>query len=129
MKLFVGLLVACVIWVAISATFRLPPAGMVYIGQSLESCTAVLKQVDGMKAMYASDKGLEDGDSVSPSDLHNHCGGRVPKCPGGGTYTYNAIGVPPVCSFAGTSGLPPQKELWMYFFWKWKIPPSGRHEL
>ena len=86
-------------------------------------------EIDGMKATYALEKGLKNGDSVSPSDLHSHCGGRVPKCPGGGIYTYNAIGVPPVCSFAGTSGLPPQKELVMYFFWKWKIPPSGRHEL
>jgi hypothetical protein len=127
-RLAVGLLVTCAVWVAISATFKLPPAGMVYIGQSLASCNAVLKQIEGMKATYALDKGLRDGDSFSSADFRNHFG-DIPKCPGRGAYTYNKIGVAPVCSFAGTSGLPPQKELVMYFFWRWKIEPSGRHEL
>jgi len=82
-----------------------------------------------MKATYALEKGLHDGDAVAASDLHKFFEGRVPKCPGGGTYTYNKIGVPPICSFAGSRGLTPQKEVVMYFFWRWKIPPSGRHEL
>jgi hypothetical protein len=130
MRTFAILLLAaaCAAWMVVSVRFRLPPAGMIYIGQSLESCTAVLKSVDGMKNIYALEKGLRDGDSVNPSDLHKYFG-RVPKCPCGGTYTYNKIGIPPVCSFAGTSGLKPQKELVRYFFWRWKIPPSGPHEL
>jgi len=128
-KLIVGLLATSAVWVALSTIFWLPPAGMVYIGQSLESCSAVLKQIEVRKATYALDKGLTDGDSIRPSDLQRLFDGRVPKCPGGGIYTYNPIGVPPVCSFAETSGLSPQKELVLYFFWKWKVPPSGRHKL
>jgi hypothetical protein len=128
-KCIMALLGACATWIVVSAIFRFPPAGMTYIGQSLNSCTSVLKQVEMMKATYADDKGLREGDPVDPSDFHRHFGGHVPKCPGGGTYSYNNIGVPPVCSFTGTRGLEPQKELVMYFFWKWKIPPSGRHEL
>lgn len=82
-----------------------------------------------MKAQYALAKDLQFGDSVLPIDLHAFHNGRIPKCPGGGIYTYNRIGVAPVCSFAGSKGLEPEKELVMYFFWVWKIPPSGRHEL
>ena len=127
-KILVGVLSLSAVWFVISATFMLPPAGMVYIGQSLESCRGVLKKIEVAKETYALDNGLKDGDPLSPSDLELTLG-RVPKCPGGGAYAYHATGVPPVCSFAGTSGLPPQKELVMYFFWNWKIPPSGRHEL
>jgi hypothetical protein len=122
-------LAACAVWIVISAIFVLPPAGMIYRGQSLVSCTGVLREISTMKDLYAYDKGLQNGDSIDPADLHNHFGGRIPKCPGGGTYTYNKIGTPPVCSFAGTRGLKPQKELIGYFWWRWKIPPSGRHEL
>ncbi len=102
---------------------------MSYIGQSLISCAGVLKQIELMKATYADDKGLKEGDPIDPSDFQRHFEDHVPRCPSGGIYSYNKVGVPPVCSFAGTGGLKPQKELVMYFFWKWKIPPSGRHEL
>ena len=128
-KLILSVLTGCAVWVGISALFQLPPAGIFYDGNSLQSCYGVLKRVDGMKREFAEDKGLKDGDPVNPSELHNAFDGFVPKCPGGGTYTYNPIGVPPACSFAGTSGPPPEKELIGYFFWRWKIPPSGRHEL
>jgi hypothetical protein len=89
----------------------------------------VLKQVDAMKEFYALNKGLHENDPVDPAEIQKHAGGRVPKCPGGGTYTYNNIGVLPVCSFAGSEGPKPEKEIIMYFFWKWKIPPSAPHEL
>jgi hypothetical protein len=121
--------IACIAWVFISAAFHLPPSGLFYSGSSLVSCTARLKEVEAMKATYALDMGLEDGSVINPSDLHRHFDGRIPKCPGGGTYTYNKLGGRPVCSFSGSTGLKPEKELIMYFFWRWKIPPSGRHEL
>ena len=127
-KILSGAFAGLAIWIVISAFYGLPPAGQIYIGQSLISCTAVLKEIETMKAIYAEDKGLKEGESFGTTDFHSHFKGRIPKCPGGGNYTYNPIGVQPTCSFAGTSGLKPKKKLVKYFFWRWEIPPSGRHE-
>jgi hypothetical protein len=102
---------------------------MIYDGDSLSSCYARLKELTMMKGTYAVDKGLEDGDPIDPVDFRNHFEGKFSKCPGGGTYTCNKIGERPVCSFAGTRGLKPKKQLVGYFWWRWKIPPAGRHEL
>ena len=68
------------------------------------SCIANLKQIDSAKEQWAMDNKAESGAAVTMAELvdpNGYIKGSGPTCPGGGTYTVNAIGTSPTCSLSG----------------------------
>jgi len=127
-KVIISVLLGVVAYVGIAFVLKIPPVGCIYIGQSLENCRACLKQVEMAKAILESDKNWTAGHEINESDIKEACG-YIPKCPGGGKYTFNKIGDPPACSLAGTTGPTPRKQVVGLIFWNWAQPPSAPHEL
>jgi hypothetical protein len=123
-----GIAAWIVTYLIVACIFVLPPVGSVYIGQSLECCGACLRQVEMAKGLLETENKWEVGHPVLASDLQTVYG-YVPKCPGGGKYTFNRIGVPATCSLAGTAGPQPRKKVVAVIFWRWDPPPSAPHEL
>lgn len=65
------------------------------------ACIANLKQLDGAKAQWASEKKPEPSGVPKLSDLTPFLKqGFIPACPLGGTYTLGAVNEPPRCSHA-----------------------------
>ena len=65
------------------------------------SCIENLRQVDGAKEECAMEMKMNQGDTVTTTDLLPYLkDARFPSCPGGGTYTLNAIGTVVACSIA-----------------------------
>lgn len=67
-------------------------------------CIHNLKYIDSRKEMYAMEAKLDNGDTVTWSNLVPTYLKSQPACPGGGTYTINVIGTNPVCTLAGSNG-------------------------
>ena len=66
------------------------------------SCINNLRQLQQAKLQWALDKTKSATDVPSAAELAPYCrDGAFPVCPDGGTYTLNAIGELPTCSFAG----------------------------
>lgn len=63
-----------------------------------QACIANLKQIEGAKTLWAL-----DGHSGTPGmeDLVDDYIKKAPVCPGGGTYTINAVGTDPACDQSG----------------------------
>lgn len=71
------------------------------------TCINNLRQIDAAKQQWALENNKTDADTPTAQDLLPYLrGGVFPVCPGGGTYTINAVGVPPTCSVTGHA-LPP----------------------
>src|SRR3954469_23602853 len=69
------------------------------------ACMANLKQMDGAKASWALEQKKNNSDTPQDSDLF---GTTLyirdkPECPGGGSYTLNAVDTKVLCSLAGSS--------------------------
>ena len=66
------------------------------------SCIAYLKQIDGAKATWALENKKTNSDVPTASDLFGPTAyiRDTPQCPGGGTYTLNAVVLTPTCSLA-----------------------------
>jgi hypothetical protein len=66
------------------------------------ACINNLRIIDAAKEQWAMVKRKQDGDEVDPAGIMEYMkGGKMPICPGGGTYTINAIGAMPECSIPG----------------------------
>lgn len=69
--------------------------------QQANACVNYLRQIDGAKQQWA----LENRKTVQTipiaTDIAPYLKGAVPKCPGGGAYTLNAVGAHPTCSIPG----------------------------
>jgi len=71
------------------------------------TCVNNLRQIDAAKQQWALVNNKTDVDVPTVQDLQPYLkGGVLPVCPGGGTYTINAVGLPPTCSVPGHA-LPP----------------------
>lgn len=116
-------------WITASIIFEWPPAGRYYIGQSLIHCRSNLKYIDMTKSWLAHDNNWDEGHEIPLAVLKDALNGHLPKCPGGGTYTYGKVGEHPCCSLAGTPGPVPRKKIVAFIFWNWDIPPSRPHTL
>jgi prepilin-type N-terminal cleavage/methylation domain-containing protein len=71
------------------------------------ACIANLHQIEGAKENWALENKKTEGASTSGSETAINAflrGGNAPDCPGGGTYTYNAVGTAPTCSLGATAG-------------------------
>ncbi len=62
------------------------------------SCVNNLRQIDNAKEQAALAYGLADGASVVAASVNDYIRKGAPSCAGGGTYSYNNIGVKPTCS-------------------------------
>jgi prepilin-type N-terminal cleavage/methylation domain-containing protein len=70
------------------------------------ACIANLKQIDGAKATWALEMKKNNADTPGTAELYGSTNyiRDEPKCPGGGTYTLNAVDTKPVCSLATAQG-------------------------
>ncbi len=68
------------------------------------ACIANLKQIEGAKANFALENKKTSAYTPTAADLYgaNAYITRTPECPGGGTYTINAIDATPVCSLSAS---------------------------
>ena len=70
-----------------------------------QACMMNLKTIDSAKEAWAAENRKANGDAVDePAVNANLKNGQAPDCPGGGTYTYNAVGTPPTCSLGSAAG-------------------------
>ena len=68
-------------------------------------CSNFLRQIAAGKNQWALDNN-KAGDAIpTERDISPYikldADGKIPQCPAGGTYTINAVSVPPACSIAG----------------------------
>jgi Skp family chaperone for outer membrane proteins len=68
----------------------------------LNTCINNLRQIDAAKQQWALEND-KTADAIPPAQdlLPYFRGGIFPVCPSGGTYTINAVSVPPTCSVSG----------------------------
>jgi len=65
-------------------------------------CINNLRQIDAAKNEWALENNKPDGSVPTEQDIVQYLKNNVlPICPSGGTYTLNAVGVPPTCSISG----------------------------
>lgn len=69
-----------------------------------QKCRDNLKSIENAKRAIAAKTGAVSG-PVSLAAVRNHLGGVMPKCPDGGAYTINALGMNCTCS-VGTNRTP-----------------------
>ncbi len=68
------------------------------------ACIENLRQIDGGKEQWALENKKSAGTTVDTSGLVAYLkGGAMPTCPGGGSYTVNAVDTSPTCSISGHS--------------------------
>ena len=66
------------------------------------ACIENLKQIDAAKQQWMLVNNKTDVDVPTAQDLLPYLkGGSFPVCPSGGTYSINAVGLPPTCSIPG----------------------------
>jgi prepilin-type N-terminal cleavage/methylation domain-containing protein len=67
------------------------------------ACINNLRQIDGAKEQWALENKKTEGAAVVQTEVDQFIkGGQTPICPGGGSYTYNAVGTSPSCSLSAT---------------------------
>ena len=68
------------------------------------ACIANLRLIDGAKEHWALEEKKSGGtpvDETAKTAINKYIKGETtPKCPGGGTYEYNAVDTTPACSLA-----------------------------
>src|SRR2546430_2629601 len=67
------------------------------------ACINNLRQIDGAKEQWALEKKKSAGAASVDTEIEEYIKGGAPKCPSGGSYTYNAVDTGPVCSISGHS--------------------------
>ena len=67
-------------------------------------CINNLRIISSAKEQAAAEHGYEEGDTLTEPDLIPYIkGNQMPSCPSkGGTYSINAVGENPTCSFGST---------------------------
>ncbi len=64
------------------------------------ACISNLRQIDGAKQQWALENRKVDSDTPTETDLKPYLRDGLPSCPGGGTYSINAMSADPSCSLA-----------------------------
>ena len=65
------------------------------------ACINNLRQIDGAKEQWALEAKKSAGTASDDTAVNEYIKGKAtPKCPASGSYTYNAVDAPPVCSLA-----------------------------
>lgn len=71
------------------------------------ACIASMRQLEGAKENWALENKKTEGTAVTGSETAINAflrGSQAPVCPGGGTYTYAAVGTAPSCSLGSSAG-------------------------
>lgn len=66
-----------------------------------KACIKNLQQIDGAKEQWALEKKVSATAAAVVTEVDEYIKGGAPSCPAGGTYTYGAMNVSPVCTVAG----------------------------
>ena len=82
-----------------------PAPTLVAAEDAMNACINHLRQMDAAKNQWALENN-KIGDAIpTERDISPYikldADGKIPQCPAGGTYTINAVSVPPTCSIAG----------------------------
>jgi prepilin-type N-terminal cleavage/methylation domain-containing protein len=65
------------------------------------ACINNLRQIDGAKEQWALETKQAPGAAANQAAINGYIkGNATPICPANGSYTYNAVDTPPVCSLA-----------------------------
>jgi len=67
------------------------------------ACIKNLELIDAAKKQWAEQNGLQNGEVVTMEVLAPFFPNGFPTCPGGGHYSVNRAGAPPICSIPGHS--------------------------
>src|SRR5258706_7908067 len=67
------------------------------------ACINNLRQIDGAKEQWALETKKASGATTVDTEVDQYIKGGRPKCPAAGTYTYQNVDTPPICSVAGHS--------------------------
>jgi Tfp pilus assembly protein PilE len=68
-------------------------------------CIANLQEIEGVKESWAVERKKQEGDSSNDGEINVYFRlGQPPKCPGGGSYSYNPVGETPSCSIGAAAG-------------------------
>ena len=63
------------------------------------ACIKNLQQIEGAKEQWALENKKSAGTATVSTEIDAYLKGSLaPTCPGGGTYTYGAVGTDPVCT-------------------------------
>ena len=67
-----------------------------------QACIGNLKAIEGAKATWALESRKGDNDVPTDTDLYgpDKALAKKPECPGGGTYSINAVSEKPTCTIA-----------------------------
>jgi hypothetical protein len=72
------------------------------VAAQINACINNLRLIEAAKQQWALDNSKTDDDIPNALELLPYFQNDVfPTCPAGGTYTINAVGVPPTCSIPG----------------------------
>ena len=66
------------------------------------SCVGNLVRLNLAKLVYTEEHGLTNGSMIPPQVIFTNIALRPPLCRMGGTYSVNAVGTTPTCSYTGT---------------------------
>ena len=65
----------------------------------MKSCQENLTKIDGSKEQWALENKKSAGSTVDSTGVVSYIkGSAMPICPGGGSYSLNAVDTPPTCS-------------------------------
>jgi Tfp pilus assembly protein PilE len=64
-------------------------------------CLSNLHRIDNAKEQATLDMTWNTGDPVDDSVVNSYIKGNAPRCPAGGSYTYQPVGTDPVCTVSG----------------------------
>jgi len=71
-------------------------------GQATATCLNNLRQIDGAKQQWALQNKKNTGAVPTATDIAPYLKAKaLPKCPAGGTYSLNSVGVVPTCTIPG----------------------------
>lgn len=90
--------------VALLAVIAIPSFSKSRRNARMSACINNLRLIDQAKEQWATSNGRSTGDMPANTDIDAYLRAS-PTCPGGGVYTYNAVGTLPVCSLAASPDL------------------------
>ena len=87
--------------IGLLAAIAIPNFIRARITSQKNACINNLRQIDGAKEQWALEAKKSAGTASDDTAVNEYIKGKAtPKCPASGTYTYNAVDTPPVCSLS-----------------------------
>ena len=88
--------------IGLLAAIAIPNFVKARTSSQVNACIANMKQVEGAKASWALENKKNNSDTPATTDLYGTTNyiRDEPKCPGGGSYSLNAVDTKPTCSLS-----------------------------